>query len=241
MTSTQLIPINQTKFDNQIKQTINARDLHSFLQVKTKFADWIKERILKYDFRESLDFVASEKTEGLNTAQNRVDYFLTLEMAKELSMVENNEKGREARKYFIKKEKEANVRQPALPTTYKEALKSLLEQVEKNEELALENEKKTIMIENYIKQEKDIAMTDFAKKHNLHPNKFIEKLRILGYLYRKDNVNIPYTAELKKHFVAKYTKDINGKTRNNYYLTSKGCQHFIERLERGDFEDIKTN
>jgi len=102
-------------------------------------------------------------------------------------------------------------------------------------------EKKTQIIENHIKQESDISMTDFARKHNLHPNKFTEKLRGLGYLYRKDNVNVPYVEELKKHFVAKYTKDINGKTRNNYYLTSKGCDHFISRLEKGDFDDIRTS
>jgi phage anti-repressor protein len=125
MTSTQLIPIYQNTFDNQLKQTINARDLHLFLEIKIKFADWIKARILKYEFTEMVDFMVSEKTEGLNIAQNKVDYFLTLEMAKELSMVESNDKGKEARKYFIAKEKEANEKQLTIPTTYKEALKNL--------------------------------------------------------------------------------------------------------------------
>lgn len=240
MTYTQLIPINQTKFDNQVKQTINARDLHLFLEVQSRFADWIKNRIEKYDFIESIDFMKVSKI--LETQKGyQIDYFLTLEMAKELSMVENNEKGRQARRYFIEKEKEANRKQIALPTTYKEALKSLLEQVEKNEELALENHKKTIMIESHIKQEKDISMTDFAKKHNLHPNKFVAKLRDLGYLYKENNINKPYIkTNTKDFFVAKYVKDkISDKTYNNFYLTVKGCNYFVKKIEKGIFNDIK--
>ena len=89
------------------EQLISARELHEFLEVKSRFNDWIKNRIEKYDFEENQDFVTI--TKKLVTAQgnesNYLDYILKIDMAKELSMVENNEKGSQARKYFIECEK----------------------------------------------------------------------------------------------------------------------------------------
>lgn len=86
---------------------VNARDLHSFLQVGKRFASWIQERIGKYEFVENEDFVAISQNREIGHGRGKVDYHLTLDMAKELSMVENNDKGREARRYFIAMEKKA--------------------------------------------------------------------------------------------------------------------------------------
>lgn len=81
---------------------VNARDLHNRLNVKTKFSDWIKGRIKKYKFVKNEDFVVSEKTETREIgATVSTEYTLTINMAKELSMVENNEIGRFSRRYFI--------------------------------------------------------------------------------------------------------------------------------------------
>lgn len=87
----------------------DARELHAYLEVGRDFANWLNERIEKYGFQQDQDFTvcspdrASKKRGG----HNRKDYHLCLDMAKELSMVENNERGREARRYFIQKEREA--------------------------------------------------------------------------------------------------------------------------------------
>ena len=89
------------------QQLVSARELHEFLEVKSRFNDWITNRINKYEFVEFEDYIAITKT--LVTAQgnksNYLDYALTIDMAKELSMVENNDKGKQARKYFIECEK----------------------------------------------------------------------------------------------------------------------------------------
>ncbi len=82
---------------------VSARELHTFLHIKSKFADWIKNRINKYHFEEGTDY--SKILEQLVRGQKQYDYLLTLSMAKELCMVENNEKGRQARLYFIQAEK----------------------------------------------------------------------------------------------------------------------------------------
>ncbi|MGL5458902.1 MAG: antA/AntB antirepressor family protein [Cetobacterium sp.] len=96
----ELIKVTQNEKNEQL---VSGRELHEFLGVKSRFNDWIKNRINKYDFIENTDFTTI--TKSLVTAQgNRyeeIDYILKLDTAKELSMVENNEKGKEARRYFI--------------------------------------------------------------------------------------------------------------------------------------------
>lgn len=83
--------------------SVNAEDLHLKIQAKSKFADWIVRRIQKYGFIENKDYIKIIRKVGNATAY---DYFITLDVAKELCMVENNEKGREARRYFIEAEKQ---------------------------------------------------------------------------------------------------------------------------------------
>ncbi|EMB4758954.1 antA/AntB antirepressor family protein [Campylobacter coli] len=92
---TNLIPL---RHNNQIL----ARDLHFFIDAKRQFANWINERIENYDFIENQDYIIElVYTKG----RPRKEYYVTLDMAKELCMVENNEKGRQARRYFIECEK----------------------------------------------------------------------------------------------------------------------------------------
>lgn len=90
------------------KKVVNARELHAFLGVGKDFSSWIKERISKYDFVEGQDYCSfTEIGEREIGATVRKEYALSIDMAKELSMVENNERGREARRYFIECEKVA--------------------------------------------------------------------------------------------------------------------------------------
>lgn len=89
---------------------ISARDLHEFLEVGRDFTTWIKVRISTYQFKENEDYQVisiAPQNGGANKrgGHNKIDYHLSIDMAKELSMIENNEKGRLARKYFIECEK----------------------------------------------------------------------------------------------------------------------------------------
>ena len=85
------------------EQVVSGRELHKFLEVKSRFNDWFNNRIEMYGFTENVDFVAITKI--LVTAQGNKssykDYLMKISMAKELAMIENNEKGKIIRKYFI--------------------------------------------------------------------------------------------------------------------------------------------
>jgi len=107
------IPINSGNLAGESVQTVNARDLHAFLEVGKDFSTWIKERISEYGFVKEADFTAvtglSSPKSGSSKARNQrtIDYHLSLDMAKELAMVEKTAKGREARRYFIECERRA--------------------------------------------------------------------------------------------------------------------------------------
>nr|DAK73052.1 MAG TPA: antirepressor protein [Caudoviricetes sp.] len=119
-------------------QAVSARDLHKFLEITERFSNWF-ERMLQYGFVENIDY---QGCEFFNTLANQTltDYALTLDCAKEISMIQRSKKGKEAREYFIECEKQLRSGKFALPTTYKEALQSLLIEVEAKERLQAQNE-----------------------------------------------------------------------------------------------------
>ena len=103
----ELIALNQSAINGELQQTVNARELHAFLEVRTRFNDWIASRINEYDFVENQDFIIfTENSVKMQKGRPSKDYYITLDMAKELAMVERNDKGKQARQYFIECEKQ---------------------------------------------------------------------------------------------------------------------------------------
>ena len=102
MTNSNLIPVFNGLIQNQPVQLCNARELHAFVKSKQEYATWIKNRINEYGFIQDEDYlVITERTNG----RPRKEYHITLDMGKELGMVERNERGRQIRQYFIRCER----------------------------------------------------------------------------------------------------------------------------------------
>lgn len=133
------------------KKLVSARELHEFLGLQKRFSAWIEQYIKKdneYLFIEGEDFTSVLTSTVVNNGAKRElqDYAITINMAKEISMVTKNDKGKQARKYFIECEKQLKqAQQPQLPQTYLEALKSLVASEE--ERIRLEEEKKLLIEE----------------------------------------------------------------------------------------------
>ena len=104
-----LVPVIEHEIDGELQPCVDARTLHGWLKNGDRFATWIKSRIKTNGFEENIDYVLisanSEIKKGRGGNRRSVDYFLTLDMAKELSMVESNNQGKMARRYFINCEK----------------------------------------------------------------------------------------------------------------------------------------
>lgn len=102
----EMLPVSREMLDGIEQLTIDARKLHAALKVGRVFAAWITGRIEEYNFIENKDFmVFSETGKNLFGGRPSKEYLLSLDMGKELAMVENNEEGRKIRRYFIACEK----------------------------------------------------------------------------------------------------------------------------------------
>jgi phage anti-repressor protein len=129
-----LVPVRMGEIGGKPSQVVDARDLHGFMEVGRDFSNWIKGRIKKYGFVEGKDYAKQENDfmqvidfsarqngrapESTSYGQDRIEYVLTPNMAKELGMIENNPKGRQIRRYFIECEeryREGRLRSPAGP------------------------------------------------------------------------------------------------------------------------------
>lgn len=185
-----LIPITAASIGGDKQQGVNARDLHAFLEVKTAFKDWIARRIEDFDFKEDSDFCSflSESSGGRPSKE----YVLTLNMAKELSMVERNEKGKQARQYFIQCEKQLKVAQQqfAIPQTYAEALRLAADKEEENQRLKVkieEDEPKVEFADGVIATGKCLCLREAIKTCGAKPKKGFDWLRLNGFIYKQSN------------------------------------------------------
>lgn len=211
------IEISDKTFNNEQVRTVNARELHEQLQVASDFRNWIKNRIQKYGFIENQDFVTFGKNLP-KLGRPQVDYFITIDMAKELCMVENNEQGRIARQYFIEKEKELrqlqlghNSQTPATTSTndligmlrnalvqlennkeqldrYNQIINAKDEQLENQEKQLIEMTPKAKICNDFLNSNQQLNCTTVAKMLGTSVIKFNNWMRSKGYMFAKSTL-----------------------------------------------------
>lgn len=240
----ELIALNIVKFDGTEQQTVNARELHEFLEVGRDFSNWMKDRIAQYDFVEGVDFIKTQDLSSPNLAnaksrvQTRIEYHLSLDMAKELCMVERNEKGKQARQYFIGCERVAKQKltaQPALPS-YSEALRQLADQIDHNKELQqkIELDKpKVEFCDQVVADNSSMTITRAAKVLGYPPRKFKDYIRQIGWLYA--NADTPMQHVITSGYMvlryAHYTDSKGNAIEKPYaHLTAKGMFVLYKRM-----------
>lgn len=241
----ELIPIEE----NDGKKAVNARDLHVFLESKQDFSTWIKSRIEKYDLIENVDFVAAPQIYGTANGgySTRIEYVLTIDAAKELSMLEGNLKGKQARRYFIECEKIVTSKTvgDTLPGNYLEALKSLVESEEQKQQLQIQNEiqserlkviaPKAEYYDRTLMAKNTISTTVIAKELGMSAVTLNKKLKEMGIQYKVGSTwvltakyqNMGYTE------TSTYTETTDEETRSyiSTVWTQKG-REFIHGLFR---------
>ncbi|MBL1223711.1 phage antirepressor KilAC domain-containing protein [Enterococcus sp. BWR-S5] len=219
------------------EQLVSGRELHEFLEVGTKYEDWFP-RMTEYGFEENRDF-HTLKVE--NVARGRVyhktDHALSLGMAKEISMIQRNEKGKQARQYFIQLEKFWN--SPEMVT--KRALEF---QQKKIEVLQLENEamKPKALFADAVSGStnsclvKDLSVLLKQNGIDIGQNRLFKYLRGNGYLGKgKGHYNKPTQRSLdqglfeyREHFHTNGNGEVE--TRFTPLVTGKGQTHFVNKF-----------
>ena len=203
------------------QQVVNARELHQFLENKRKFVDWIKQRIEQYGFVENQDFeVFHNFVKNLNGGRPTTEYALTIDMAKELCMIENNERGREARKFFIACEKK--LRETKVPQSFAEALRLAANQQEQIEaqqkqleanatEILALNDKVTEMqpkaayYDQILSSKNTMLITQIAKDYGYSARDFNKLLKNLHIQYKLREQWLLYA----EHAGNGYTKSVS--------------------------------
>lgn len=190
-------------------QAVDARELHAFLDSKQHFADWVKARIEKYAFEEGEDFFI-ELRKTTKGGRPSTEYTITLDMAKELAMLENNDKGKQARQYFIRVEKES---------------RKAYEQMQQLTRLPDEEEMALMYLQS-VREKKALQ----AKVDKLQPlaNAAVSLLEI------KNSVTMSQAAKLMKF--SKGNKTLFKYLRDNGYLFKHKNEPLQQYVDRGWFE-----
>lgn len=230
--------------DRDGKQTANARDLWEFLEVQTRFNDWILRYIKDFNFQENQDFVVF--TQNSVKGRPSVEYHISLGMAKELSMLQRNAKGKEARLYFIVCEEKLRM---DIPKTLPEALRAYATTLEEKEKLLIEQK------ENKPKVDYFNDVSDATSVHSLNVaakllrwgrNTLMKRLRHDGVL---TDSNVPYQKHISNgRFVVKERRfPVGSATRlaSTTFVTGKGMQwlqgRYTKQLKLWGTHEQSTN
>ena len=224
---TELIKIN---YDND-RPTVLARDLHEFLEVKEKYSQWFK-RMCEYGFNENIDYMSfsdfSEKPQG---GRPSIEHQLTIEMAKEICMLQRNDKGKEARLYFINLEKQWNSPEMIMKRALDIANSRVKDLMKINANLTVDNaimKPKADYFDELVDRNLLTNFRETAKQLGVGEKKFIKFLIEHKYIYRdKKGKIMPYAGKNKGLFELKET--FNEKTNwsgTQTLITPKGRETF---------------
>ncbi|MDM7517270.1 antA/AntB antirepressor family protein [Lentilactobacillus sp. TOM.63] len=168
---------------------VDGRDLHDFLEVKERYNDWFRD-MQKYGFTENVDFISfTGKKVKPQGGRPQVNHALTLDMAKELSMIQRTDRGKQARQYFIAMEKQAKSKQQLpLPKDYPSALRALADSMEENQKLKPAADYTQKMLANPGLE----TTSMIAKNYGMSTAKFNQFLHKMGIQYRQGKTWLLY-------------------------------------------------
>jgi len=235
-----LITINYTG-DNQ---TVLGRELHEFLEVGTQYTKWF-DRMCEYGFTEITDFVAiSQKrltAQGNETTYN--DHQMTVEMAKEISMLQRTDKGKLARQYFIELEKKWNSPEAIMARALTMANKTIdnLKLHTYLLEAKIEEQKPLVgFAETCLKSKDNVLIRELSKVANdeginIGQNRLYNKLREWKMIMGKPSTE-PYQTAMNSGYFVVEEKSVDTpygiKLTRTTKCTPKGQVYIIEKLKK---------
>lgn len=233
--------------------TVSARDLHEALEVKSNFTTWFN-RMCEYGFREKIDFktcfpkMESESHGG----QNMIDHEISIDMAKQICMIQRSEKGKQYRQYFIDLEKAWNTPEQVMARALKLADKTIDTLKEDNKKLIEDNERmrpKEIFADAVKASDSSILIGDLAKilRQNgvdIGQKRLFEYLRNHGYLIKRkgSDWNMPTQKSMNMGlFEIKESTHIDGNGCNIVTRTPKATGkaqiYFVNKFVGGMSDD----
>ena len=216
---------------------VNGRELHRVLEVKTAYKDWFP-RMVEYGFNEGQDFcsILSESTGG----RPETNHAIKLDMAKEIAMIQRNEKGKEVRKYFIQVEKDFNSPEKIMARALKIAEGKLnVLQLENSQQKQIigELKPKADYLDTILQNKGLVTITAIAKDYGMSGEKMNEKLHELGIQYNQSKQWFLYSKYHNQGYTHSETIDLTHKNgtkfvKMNTKWTQKGRLFLYELLKK---------
>ena len=233
-----IVPIYENK---EKEKLINARELHQKLESKRQFTNWIKHRIEHYKFIKNKDFITFnnfvKRDKSNNLGTTLTEYFITLDMAKELCMVENNDIGRNIRRYFIELEKRYR-KIINEPKNIFDFMRIALNQIEENTKDIdmLEFDIKELKSKIDIKIQKTYCLaSDIAEQLKLYSENKIPHSNLVGAIARQLGYKISYKHYYEDEYLA-IVKDISKNEYWQVYYKPKAVSKIIEWFNKNKDE-----
>lgn len=225
---------------------VNGRELHETLGIKTEYKKWF-ERMKEYGFTENTDYVrVTQKCHTLGGEQEMVNHAIKLDMAKEIAMIQRNEKGKEVRQYFIQVEKDFNSPEKIMARALKIAENQLnMLQLENQEQKRiLEQQKPKVLFANSVETSTtSILVGDLAKLlrqngYDIGQNRLFDWLRNNDYLIKTgERRNMPTQKamdlelfEIKERTIS--NPDGSIRVTKTTKVTGKGQVYFVNKFLR---------
>lgn len=218
------------------RPTVLARDLHEFLEVKTAYKDWFP-RMCEYGFAEGEDYCSflSDRSDGL-PGKPRQDAQLTIDMAKEICMLQRNEKGKQARQYFLQLEREWNSPEAVMSRALRMAEERLERFKTINANLSVQNaimQPKAEYFDGLCDRESLTGVRETAKLLGLKQNDFVKWLITRKYVYRDKRGRLMPYADYVDSGLFEIKETYNEKTDwtgVQMLITVKGKERFLKAL-----------
>lgn len=234
----ELLKVN---YDND-RITLSARELHKFLGVTERFGNWF-ERMNQYGFQESIDYLG-RKVFNTQAHQELQDYEITLDMAKEIAMIQRSDKGKEVRQYFLELERRWNSPEAVMNRALEYSRKQVKALMEEKQGLIKENNQlkpKALFADAVSASNESILIGQLAKLirqngYEIGQNRLFEWMRENEYLIKKgERYNQPTQKSMDLGLFEVKERTItnpDGSTRITLTtkVTGKGQVYFINKF-----------
>lgn len=230
--------------NENLEPIISGRELHEKLGVNSHYKDWIR-RMLDYGFTENTDYMVVAQKRASNEIKGFTEYtdhFLKLDMAKEICMLQRNEKGKQFRKYFIQVEKDFNSPEKIMARALNIANKTLATLNVKVEQLEnkIEEDKPRVSFAETIEKSSDsILIREFSKilaNEGIHigQNKLYSLLREWGYIIKNSTEPTQKAVQqglfkINERVIKSVKGDLLSRTT---MLTGKGQLFLLDKIKR---------
>lgn len=224
---------------NGDKLTLSARELYKELNIAGRFSRWF-EQMSEYGFEENVDFTSVQNCTVVNNGATRElqDYRITLDMAKEIAMLQRNEKGKQIRKKLIELEKAWNSPEKVMARALDIAHKTIANLQIENEEM----KPKALFADTVAASDSSILVGQEAKSISqsgckMGQNRFFAWLRENGYLCSKgENYNMPTQKSREMDLIEIKIRTVtnpDGSVRETKtpVITGKGQIYFINKFK----------